>query len=656
MQAAKAAAQATSEPSKSPDAATMSKGIVTPTATADAVQAGKDKMDAQAAAPSPVSTLLRTGTTDPNLPDSPFVQSVKPILGAASTAASRIGNILTTGTPTGTPGANLWPGTSVPYTPPATAQPVSAPVVATPQQTASAPALPKDGQVTTKLPGGGSVTFGKPTAEQMARQHLDDLATNKAVMAIDKAIANGTDMKGERIKDENEFGEKSFRQTDPVAQKAIASGVYNPNAKGTINGLPASTANEKLAQDMKSRGILNPGSNAYAINEQVNQAIRDGRSFGNLLGQYDRASNRSPVTADPNVVANPDGTTFNKVTGETMTNAAAAPKETPMQKLLSTPTNTPEEARENARQRAAERLSVRNTAEVAMQQGEAGTVGRRENYLNGISNSSDPNIVADEKRRSAQYAAKQALERASADRPNGDPLRDAQIAVNQAEAAKQMAMANGATEEQIQKNPGMVSRYLTNPNGINALGSTEKTNQLAMEHLRGADMRDLVKNAVDRNIGGSQVAEFQNKRAVDQNSKQATIAERGDKAADRETALKIQAQNALDRKEEKATQTRNDRVKGLEGRLDRVDKEIAENEKDSGDVTKKAGALRNLDAQRKKKAATQAELDEALGLKPEKVDSETAAGNNTPQPNQTPATKTINGIKYVQKDGKWFKA
>jgi len=652
MQAAQAAAQATPEPSKAPDAATMSKGIVTPTATADAVQAGKDKMDAQAATPSTVSTLLRTGTTDPNLPDSPFVQSVKPILGAASTAANRIGNILTTGTPTGSPGDNLWPGTSVPYTPPVTAQPVAAPVVATPP----APTLPKDGQVTTKLPGGGSDTFGKPTAEQMARQHLDDLATNKAVMAIDKAIANGTDMKGKRIVDEDAFGQKSLRQTDPVAQKAIASGVYNPSAKGTINGLPAAIANENLAQDLKGRGILNPGSNAYAINEQVNQAIRDGRSFGNLLGQYDRASNRAPVTADPNVVTNPDGTTFNRATGETTTNAAAAPKETPMQKLLSTPTNTPEEARENARQIAAERLAVRNPAEVAMQQWEAGNVGRRENYLKGISNSSDPNVVADEQRRWAQTNARKAMERATADRPNGDPLRDTQIAVNQAEAAKQMAMANGATEEQIQKNPGMVSRYLTNPNGINALGSTEKTNQLAMEHLRGADMRSLVQRSVDRNIGGSQVAELQNRRAIDQNSKQAMIAERSEKAEDRDAALKIQAQNALDRKEEKATQRQDNQVKGLEGRLDRIDKEIAENNKDLGDVAKKAGAAKNLDALNKKRTKIQADLDKALGLEPEKVDSETAAGNNTPQPNQTPATKTIDGIKYVQKDGKWFKA
>jgi hypothetical protein len=212
-------------------------------------------------------------------------------------------------------------------------------------------------------------------------------------------------------------------------------------------------------------------------------------------------------------------------------------------------------------------------------------------------------------------------------------LRDTQIAVNQAEAAKQMALADGATEEQIQKNPGMVSRYLTDPNGINALGSTDKINQLAMEHLRGADMRSLVQRSVDRNIGGSQVAELQNRRAIDQNSKQAMIAERGEKAADRDAALKQQAQIALERREDKATQTRNDRVKGLEGRLDRIDKEISENEKDSGDVGKKAGALRNLDVQRKKRTKIQADLDEALGLEPEKVDSETAAGDITPQPN-----------------------
>jgi len=404
-----------------------------------------------------------------------------------------------------------------------------------------------------------------------------------------------------------------------------------------IEGKPGQQFLEENANRMARQGMIMEGSPNDKINKEINDLIRDGKPFGSKLAELDAAAarpgfNRAPVITD----------------------SAPDPNRT-----IATPANvaaTPESIAQYLKDRDAQ--AALDTKLGNEGKNRYGLPSNYEEFMQGGGVNDVRSQMAENRAvnqaNSAQYAAKQALEKATADRPNGDPLRDAQIAVNQAEAAKQMAMANGATKEQIQRNPGMVSRYLTNPNGMNALGSTEKINQLAMEHLRGADMRDLVKNAVDRNIGRSDLTLIQNRQAIDQNSKQATIAERGDKAADRETALKIQAQNALDRKEEKATQRQDNKVKGLEGRLDRIDKEIAENNKDLGDVAKKAGAAKNFDALNKKRTKIQADLDEALGLEPEKVDSKTAAGDITPQPNQPlpPRDQLKDGQVYDTPRGK----
>jgi hypothetical protein len=487
---------------------------------------------------------------------------------------------------------------------------------------------PLNGAVTTRLPGGGSVT-----------------TYQKGTHPSEAQIA------GIPFRDAPAYGEQNVRGPIPSGM-----GV------GKMNNMDSDIANQRLAADMKSKGILNPGSPAYLINEQINSAIRENRPFGNLLSQYDRASNRAPIpSADPNIVPGtqvadplnpgknlPEGTAFNKATGEILTNAAAAPIESPMQKLLSTPTEKPgqtreqnqADAREQARQIATERLRTTNPAQDALVKWDAGNVQRYENFKNGISNSSDPNVVASEKARRDQYAAKQAMERATADQPNGDPLRDTQIAVNQAEAAKQMALANGATQDQINKDPSIAGRYLRNPNGFNALGSDGKTNQLAMEHLRGATMRELVQQAVDRNIGGSQTSLNQNRRAIDQNSKQAMIDERAEKADDRKTALKIAQGNAADRQ-----------IAGLQRRMDTVDKDIEKNNLDKGDIAKKAGAEKNLKELEKKKKTLQAQLDVLSGLEPE-VDSE-SAGGIIPQPTPLPpADQRKDGEVYTNANGK----
>jgi hypothetical protein len=506
-----------------------------------------------------------------------------------------------------------------------------------------------DGTTTIRTASGGTVRMGK-TSEPPLRSVFDTRSEAMAALggtdpftgirATRPAGSRIEGVPGQQFLEEN--ANRIAKESGPIA------GSPNANIQKEINDRITQTPDLTQAlTELNRSGAINKNTPIEVIEKKVAEYNRTKEpSFGDLLTKLDAAAARPGFNRVP-VTSGGDTANAGEYTSSTPQNVAA----------------TPEGIANYNKERGAERQALAALAE----RGESPYgIPTQEQFMADAGTMADEMrnspVAQDEQRRWAQYAAKQAMERASADRPSGDPLRDAQIAVNQAEAAKQMAMADGATKEQIQENPGMVSRYLTNPNGINALGSTAKTNQLAMEHLRGADMRDLVKNAVDRNIGRSQVSDLQNKQAIDQNSKQAAISEQGDKAADREAALKQQAQIALERREDKATQTRNDRVKGLEGRLDRIDKEIAENEKDSGDVGKKAGALRNLDVLRKKKAKIQADLDEALGLEPEKVDSETAAGDITPQPNQLPEVKTkeevdklppgasftMKGVKYTK--------
>ena len=152
-------------------------------------------------------------------------------------------------------------------------------------------------------PSQGSVTFGKPTAEQMVRQHLDDLDTNKAIQAQDRAFANGTDMSGHKIVDQDQYGMGHVRQPDKAMQNAIANGTYNPKGVGNMDGVKGEQYLQQNSQDMYRRGLTNEGSPAGVINQQINERIRNGQGFGDLLKQLDQAAkspdfNRSKVTPE----------------------------------------------------------------------------------------------------------------------------------------------------------------------------------------------------------------------------------------------------------------------------------------------------------------------------------------------------------------------
>jgi len=195
----------------------------------------------------------------------------------------------------------------------------------------------------------------------------------------------------------------------------------------------------------------------------------------------------------------------------------------------------------------------------------------------------------------------------------GDPLRDAPIAANIGHAAAGMARANGITDEQLKRNPELAARYLPKENGVGALGSNASTNELAMQTLRGTSMPSLINRAITQNFGGSRIDDAENKQAIDQISKQATI----DQKDDTVELAKQTAQNVQDARSQAAAALR---IKGLEGRLDKADKAIQTNTTDLGDIAKKKGAALNLKALEAKRAKIQAALDKESGLEPEEAE------------------------------------
>jgi hypothetical protein len=293
---------------------------------------------------------------------------------------------------------------------------------------------------------------------------------------------------------------------------------YNNSLKPGETPLKADLKTSQIAGAATAKDAL---GNSAKVNSDGSYSVSQYDNKGNYIGY---ATHGLPPTApatgaDPNIVENKNGTTTNTATGETMTNTSSAPITSTMQQLLSTPTNSVAEAKEQSQQILAERarLDATNPVAQAMEKFNAGSAQRNEDFRNGVSQNPD------ETRRWAQYNAKQALERAKAPQTNGDPLRDSQIAMDRANAAKDMAIANGATEQQIKDNPSLVNRYLPN-----SVSSDFDTNRLAMQALGGSSFEDLVNNAVAMNKGGSRTSETENQRALKQIAEQEGIKYKGD--------------------------------------------------------------------------------------------------------------------------------
>lgn len=280
----------------------------------------------------------------------------------------------------------------------------------------------------------------------------------------------------------------------------VATGV------GKIDGMDSDVANQKLANSLKARGILNDGSDAFKINEQINQAIKNGQRFDGLLTQFDKASNRPPVNPEipkapePEIEHNPFGdSTTDQVT------AALGGRD----KLYED--NLPDYSK--VRAMAAKEAQL-----------EAANPGQRAARLAEVKKQDQDSWN--------RYYAEREMRQALADQPNDDPVWNAHIAKNQANAAHSMAIANGATEQQLKEHPEMMDKYLRDPNDFDSPGSQRQTNNLAMEAIRGKSTPELITSSMNSESlpGNNHYRQELNRQAIAATNSQAGVDSKADRA------------------------------------------------------------------------------------------------------------------------------
>lgn len=457
-----------------------------------------------------------------------------------------------------------------------------------------------DGTTTYHTASGGTVIMGKPnTGASPARSATDTQSVAQNILnyqdlsgVIPRGVSQGSRIEGvpsQQFLENN--ANRIAKESGPMEGSTNSDIQKEINAR--ITGTPDLT---QALTELNRRGVINSSTPASVIEKKVAEYNRNTEpSFGDLLTKLDTAAakpgfNRVPVAVDRSAPSEPDE---NFTTGPA--NVTATPESVAQ---YNADRDADAKAREVLAAKSDNTFGLPTTKEFM-----AGVDKQAEEMRNSP-------IVQEERIRQARYDAKNAMEAARAPQPNGDPLRDAQIAANIGKAAGDMAKANGVTDEQLKANPGLAARYLPPTTGVNALGSSQRINDMAMETLRGTALPNLINQAISQNIGGSQTAEFQNKRAVDQISKQATIDQKDD-------ATELAKQTAQGRADDRASTASANLIKGLEGRLDRVDTEIGKNTTDLGDIAKKQGAATNLERLNKKRSKIQADLDKAQGLEPE---------------------------------------
>ena len=475
MAAAKAEAISLKAQSQDPDApmiqAAQSAGVK-PSESPSAVQEGSNAMNQHVN-----SGELRniTGPYDAQN-GAPIVQFGKDVLHDLGVMGSGYKNIITTGSPSGSSeSSNQTPSEKtsapeensviLPTSPFAVNHSNEGGVTSTPEQRSAFPAPPKDGQLISPIPGSQATVTTYQTG-----YHPD--AAQVALSQSGIPFRNG------------------YAGVEVPAYGTIKSALSTGMGVGKIDGKDSDVANEQNAAAMKARGILNPGSDAFKINEQINGAIKNGQPFGGLLTQFDKASNRPPVNPEipkapePEIEHNPFGdSTTDQVT------AALGGRD----KLYED--NLPDYSK--VRAMAAKEAQL-----------EAANPGQRDARLAEVKKQ-------DQDRWNRIYAERE-MQQANADRPNDDPVWNAHIAKNQANAAHSMAIADGATEQQLKEHPEMLDKYLKNPNDFNSLGSQRQTNNLAMEAIRGKSTPELITSSMNSEslAGNNRYREELNRQAI----------------------------------------------------------------------------------------------------------------------------------------------
>jgi hypothetical protein len=420
---------------------------------------------------------------------------------------------------------------------------------------------------------------------------------------------------------ETPYGKMSVTRGN-APKPALASGVVldrDENGRPT-KIVPTNDYVEQQANNALKQGIVMPGSPASKYEDAINQRIKANQPFADLLAERDKAAsqpgfNRSPVAIDRSGAALP--TNLPQLGNEQGQENVQNPG--PMRFTNAAPT---EAAQKTAVQRALSTAAALPTREEMEKGGQIGNI-----QLPGINSYAQQTAAQDQANavRETQIAARNRMEEAMQPAPNGDPLRDAKIAADRAEAAKEMARANGVD---VEKNPQAAAQYLQN----NGTKSSGELNRLALQHLQGASLEDLVRQSVYNNAGGTAKDRRQNEEALKQaaasegvRSKEENLRRREERLAQSESA---EAKNAF-----AMYKDREDRATALES-----------------DVAKSAQNPELIAKLHREAAAELARYRKLMGIEEEKVDQNGANGQATqtaPQPKAPPKKgDVVNGFRF----------
>jgi len=419
---------------------------------------------------------------------------------------------------------------------------------------------------------------------------------------------------------------------------------------GSIEGVPGNQFLQENAQRMIRQGMVNSGSQADLINQQINTRIKEGKDFGDLLTQSDKLSrdpdfNRSKVVAetsdapaDPYANLPVDPRSYDAVSGvnpsapKNVITAEDAFKYRPYGGTLPSVGG------------GSDSVYQGDTAEKNYALPSVQSMDNMAQNQRARTEAENAPLRQEEATRARQYAAKQQMEEAMKPQPNGDPLRDAQIALGRKRAAEAMAQADGVD---LQQNPGAVEKYLPKPTGVGSASSTRHLNDLVKSSLSGASIEDLVRQAVYANAGGSSTALGQNARAVEQARGTSGIAAKDAAIVAAEERNQDRDENRAVRTEGREATAKAQRIAGLERNLISVGGKLADLQKDQLAVKGNPGLRRAIAQEQAIQDRLQKLLDKEQG-----IDTSEAGGNNTPQPNQE--SKKMPKIGDIE-DGHKFK-
>jgi hypothetical protein len=262
-----------------------------------------------------------------------------------------------------------------------------------------------------------------------------------------------------------------------------------------------------------------------------------------------------------------------------------------------------------------------------------------------------------EQARWAQINAQKQMEEAMKPIPDNDPMRTAKIARDRGEAARAIAISKGEdpNDEQV------LAKYLPDPTGMAANDRTRELNAMALQHLRGDSLENVVRTAILNNASGSRYDQRQNVKTADLIKDTSAVDARDaaiDSAKERQDARKDKEEAREGEKAQKRINNLTRRQDDAKKAVEAITKEMAALREKSLDG-KTPGAKKSLDeleAQRVKRQAEVDDLQKRLN-KEEGVDDEVKteqAGNITPQPKGEPlppVDQLKNGVVYTNANG-----